>query len=179
MARTLVCKLHFSLTFRSLMDLVESENGLLSLLRLYIERFGDKPCCFEDLKPYAVLEGDELAKLTSFLDGFEHSSVSSTATLKGLILMVGQASVSDLQRSINAYKLRRYLFGTDQLTTEREVTNALTYLKAYVSALPFGKDLPNTELQPADDLVLLAAQAFVNLWRTTSEQKSNPDGKVS
>ena len=75
------------------MDLVESENGLLSLLRLYIERFGDKPCCFEDLKPYAVLEGEELAKLTSFLDGLEHSSVSSTTTSQG-VTVDGYAGVS-------------------------------------------------------------------------------------
>ena len=32
-----------------------------------------------------------------------------------------------------------------------------------------GKELPATELQPADDLVILAAQAFVNLWRITSK----------
>ena len=35
-----------------------------------------------------------------------------------------------------------------------------------MDALAIGKELPETELQPADDLILLAAQAFVGLWES-------------
>ncbi|KAH8114049.1 hypothetical protein DFH11DRAFT_1768810 [Phellopilus nigrolimitatus] len=42
----------------------ESQDGLICLIKLYFERFGDKACCFEDLKPYAVLEGSELSAST-------------------------------------------------------------------------------------------------------------------
>ncbi|KAL5489723.1 MDM20 [Sanghuangporus weigelae] len=131
----------------------ESESGLMDLLKLYFELFADKLCCFEDLKPYVGVEGDEFSKLTSFLDVFEHSYLST----------------SDLQRSINIYKLKRYLLAPDQLTAEQETAHALAYLRAYTTALPLGKELPSTELQPTDDLVLLAAQAFVNLWKIAGE----------
>lgn len=38
-----------------------------------------------------------------------------------------------------------------------------------MAALPLGEGLPSTELQPGDDFILLAAQAFVNLWKFTGE----------
>lgn len=43
----------------------------------------------------------------------------------------------------------------------------MEYLKAYFEALKFGGDLPDTELQPADDLAILAAMAYVNVWHVT------------
>lgn len=55
---------------------IESENGLYALLKLYIERFGDKACCFEDLKPYIALQdADELRKVTDFLDSLSLEAV--------------------------------------------------------------------------------------------------------
>ena len=42
------------------------------------------------------------------------------------------------------------------------------YLKYYLEALPLGAHLPSTELQPADDLALLAGNALVNLWTLTN-----------
>lgn len=54
----------------------ESENGLYALLKLYVERFGDKACCFEDLKPYIALQdADELRKVTDFLDSLSLEAV--------------------------------------------------------------------------------------------------------
>ena len=41
----------------------------------------------------------------------------------------------------------------------------MQYLQVYFDALKLGKDLPDTELQPADDLALLSGQAFVGAWR--------------
>jgi N-acetyltransferase B complex (NatB) non catalytic subunit len=41
------------------------------------------------------------------------------------------------------------------------------YLKYYLEALPLGAHLPSTELQPADDLALLAGNTLVNLWTLT------------
>ena len=69
------------------------------------------------------------------------------------------------------YKLQRYLLTPTQLTAELETARALTYLRAYMAALPLGQEFPSTELQPADDLILLAAQAYVNAWRFTGESK--------
>ena len=53
----------------------ESDDGLLTLLKLYIERFGDKACCFEDLKPYVTLQGEELSKIAAYLDSLPLNTV--------------------------------------------------------------------------------------------------------
>ena len=74
-----------------------------------------------------------------------------------------------LLRSINIYKLQRYILSNEQVTSELEKVRARGYLDAYTKALPLGKALADTELQPADDLVLLAAQTFVNLWKIESK----------
>lgn len=47
----------------------------------------------------------------------------------------------------------------------------MLYLQHYLQALPLGKHLPSTELQPADDLAILAANAFINLGYLTSDEE--------
>ncbi len=48
---------------------------------------------------------------------------------------------------------------------ETELRRAASYLQQYVSGLSLGTSIPETELQPADDLVVLAAQAWVSAWK--------------
>lgn len=119
------------------------------LLQLYFTTFGDKLVCFEDLQSYVHLEGDALAQWTSFLD-----SQSSSFT-----------SVDVLNRYINAQKLLRYNLQASGITADTEAAHAVQYLHSYLDALKLGKDLSDTELQPADDLALLSGQAFVGAWR--------------
>ena len=45
-------------------------------MQQYFERFGDKACCFEDLKPYLTLGAEDLVKWTSFLEAVPASFVS-------------------------------------------------------------------------------------------------------
>lgn len=45
----------------------EDPKALKNYLESYFDQFGDKACCFEDLKPYITLEGESLAEWTSFL----------------------------------------------------------------------------------------------------------------
>ncbi|KAH8108583.1 hypothetical protein DFH11DRAFT_1548918 [Phellopilus nigrolimitatus] len=123
-------------------NIAKLQNGLLDLIKLYFERFDDKACCFEDFKPYTVLEGSELLALNAYLDGHNISDTEPT-----------------LCRSTNVQKLRLHILGAG----ERETVRALVYLRAYTAALGLGGALPETEQQPADDLVL-AAQTFVGLW---------------
>jgi N-terminal acetyltransferase B complex non-catalytic subunit len=47
---------------------------------------------------------------------------------------------------------------------EQEGTLAANLIREYVEALPLGNDLPKLELQPADDLAILAAQVYVNMF---------------
>ena len=83
-----------------------------------------------------------------------------------------QASVGDLQRLINVRKLERYMLLDSEITVESETVRGLKYLKEYLEGLALGGDLPVTELQPADDLVLLAANAFVMVWSLSRSEEA-------
>lgn len=123
---------------------------LLPLVKQYFSNFSDKNCCFEDLKPYvASLQEGELSSWLAFLkEQAEAKDISTTA---------------GLARLINVFKLQRFSNKSARTETEEQADSA-AYLKAYFEALPVGKDLPETELQPADDLAILAANALVSAW---------------
>lgn len=80
-----------------------------------------------------------------------------------------QVTPDDLRRAINALKLLRYNLKQDQLTPELEIARATQYVRMYMDGLVHGKNLPDTELQPVDDLALLAGHAFVTTWKTTGD----------
>lgn len=42
-------------------------------------------------------------------------------------------------------------------------------MQTYFKGLKLGVNLPDTELQPVDDLVILAGQTYVNLWKMTND----------
>lgn len=80
-----------------------------------------------------------------------------------------QATPDDLRRTINALKLLRYNLAQGQLTPDLEVARASQYVGVYLEGLAHGKSLPDTELQPVDDLAVLAGHAFATLWKTTGD----------
>jgi N-terminal acetyltransferase B complex non-catalytic subunit len=47
---------------------------------------------------------------------------------------------------------------------DQEGARAVDLVREYFEALPLGKDLPKLELQLADDLAILAAQVYVNMF---------------
>ncbi|KIO20263.1 hypothetical protein M407DRAFT_30110 [Tulasnella calospora MUT 4182] len=126
---------------------------LVSLLKQYFNNFSDKTCCFEDLKTYvASLQERELTSWLGFLK--EQADACDFSTPAGLA------------RSINVFKLQRFS-STSRRTEADEQTDAATYLKAYFEALP---DLSETDLQPADDLAILAANGLVSAWVITRKE---------
>ncbi len=76
------------------------------------------------------------------------------------------------QRVINGSKVARYLAPVTDAAGESSA--AAAYLARYFEALPIGKGLPATELQPADDFALLACQALVAAWDHSSKPSSGP-----
>lgn len=80
--------------------------------------------------------------------------------------------MGDLQRLINVRKLERYLLLDSEITVESETARGLKYLKEYLDGLALGGDLPNTELQPADDLLLLAANALLMVWSLNRSEEA-------
>lgn len=138
----------------------------------YFNLVGDKACCFEDLKPYLSLEGEDQTRWTSFLESITLSSVSIASQLEiwKLFKYVLQANLSDLRRSINVHALLRHSLSPTQITAEMESCRATQYLKHYLDGLKLGESLPSTELQHVDDLAILAGQAFVNVWRLADDE---------
>ncbi|GAA6051881.1 hypothetical protein JCM3770_005517, partial [Rhodotorula araucariae] len=131
----------------------ESEKlGLL--VQEYFERFGGKACCFDDLYPYLAVLGEEDAEtLRAALDAAarKHAQTVAAAT-----------------KVINAHKVLRYLAPPPSVGDEQAHVDE--FMRRYFDALPLGKDLPPTELQPADDFVLLAAQALVSAFHLSHDR---------
>lgn len=75
-----------------------------------------------------------------------------------------------LPQGINALKLLRYNLSAAEVTPELESVRVAEYVRLYLEALSHGKELPDTELQPADDLVILAGQTYVSLWKLTGSE---------
>lgn len=69
---------------------------------------------------------------------------------------------------MNSFKFLRFNLLESDITVELESARVEKYLKYYLEALPLGAQLPSTELQPTDDLALLAGNALVNLWTLTN-----------
>ncbi|KAK2466858.1 hypothetical protein APHAL10511_001116 [Amanita phalloides] len=127
---------------------------LLYLMQQYFEKFGDKACCFEDLKPYQILAGEDSTKWTSFLESVPENF----------------SSAEELRRLINSYKLLRCKLLAPDVTVEAESGRATLYTKHYLLGLQIGLNLPSSELQPADDLAILAGHSFVMLWTLTNDE---------
>ena len=141
---------------------------LVDLMERYFNEIGDKVCCFEDLKPYTVLGSDEHCRWIAFLESVPSTFVSLTLPMKFLVIdHVFKLSIDGLRRLINAYKFLRHSLTPSEITADTESTRVALYTKKYMEALPLGSDLPTTELQPADDLVLLAGNTFISLWKLT------------
>lgn len=75
----------------------------------------------------------------------------------------------ELRRSINVFKLLRFNTPSSEINVETELKCVAEYTKYYFEGLPLGAGLPSTELQPADDLLLLAGNSLVNLWKLTGD----------
>ncbi|KAJ7219345.1 actin cytoskeleton organization protein [Mycena pura] len=130
-------------------------NRMVDLMKRYFEEIGDKACCFEDLKPYLALQADDSTRWTSYLQSLTPSFTTT----------------NDLQRLINCHKLLRHSLSLEELTTTAQSDLATLYTQQYLEGLKLGASLPSTELQPADDLAILAGSVFVSLWRMDDDEK--------
>uniref|UniRef100_A0A8H7Y5Y3 Actin cytoskeleton organization protein n=1 Tax=Psilocybe cubensis TaxID=181762 RepID=A0A8H7Y5Y3_PSICU len=133
--------------------LSQEPTRMVSLLKQYFEKFGDKACCFEDLKPFVILDAESLSILRTFLEA----------------IPTAFTTISELRRLINSFKLIRYTLSESEITAEKELIRVAAYARYYFEGLALGVGLPSTELQPADDFALLAANAFITLWKLTGK----------
>lgn len=130
------------------------ESALVDSMENYFSQFGDKACCFEDLRPCVNLGADANSRWINFLASQEPSF----------------ATTGDLQRVINVRKLQRISLTASELSTDKELQLVSIYIEEYMAGLELGSSLPVTELQPADDLAILVGHAFVSLWTMTKDE---------
>ncbi|BGP30008.1 mitochondrial distribution and morphology [Rhodotorula toruloides] len=133
----------------------EEVDDLLALVKEYFERFGSKACCFDDLHQYLEVLSDA--------ETIDLGGVLTEASEDGLKTVAAATEV------INACKLLRYL-SDDPVDAAQEKSEAEKHIKRYFDTLPLGKDLPPTELQPADDFALLAGQAYVSAYHLSHDR---------
>ncbi|KAH8916610.1 hypothetical protein BT69DRAFT_1340019 [Atractiella rhizophila] len=128
------------------------DRSVVDLLVTYFQRFASKTCCFDDLRAHLkTIEKSEQAALLEELEKEESLSADQ--------------NIDQVQRLINYEKIKRVLtLDEADMTIEKQEGHMKRYLKSYFDALPLGKGLPSSDLQPADDFAMLAAQACVSLW---------------
>ncbi|KAH8549871.1 N-acetyltransferase B complex non catalytic subunit-domain-containing protein [Umbelopsis sp. PMI_123] len=134
---------------------------MLEHIKIYFDRFGTKPCCFEDLQPYlnAVLDNEEaVSGLITDLRSLVHLDVEDIGT-----------KIKNIQKDINVYKLELYLGASDNGTEQGAVKKVTELWTAYNSALPLGTTLEKTERQYGDDYVVLASHILLKKYRETED----------
>ncbi|XP_060069470.1 N-alpha-acetyltransferase 25, NatB auxiliary subunit-like [Ylistrum balloti] len=142
-------------------DLAESEQfgDPLQLLLRYYDLFGDKPCCFEDMKSFTkLLTEDKETKLISVVtEGVDLPNPEET---------LGYASsVKQMQRHITLLQLMRYMGYYDKLSTTERLVLVKEYIQRYHHGLSYGKDLLSTDLQYSDNYLLIAVLLLLDIWR--------------
>ncbi|KDE03030.1 hypothetical protein MVLG_06460 [Microbotryum lychnidis-dioicae p1A1 Lamole] len=128
----------------------EGSERLGKLVTRYFERFESKMCCFDDLRAYLeVLDEEESTQTREKMEERGNNAGDLTEKLAYSL--------------INAAKIARFL-APSWTSAETQVILAHSYLTRYFQVLPLGSHFDSTDLQPADDFALLAAQAFVSAY---------------
>ena len=127
------------LTTSRLVSGTKSTEDFVALLCQYFEKFSDKTCCFEDLKPYVsdlTTDSDPVSEEERWLSYLRaEADAGKTINLKGL------------QRLINRLKLLRYSI-LNHKTELEESEDASVYMKHYFENLTLGKSLPHNYYTP-------------------------------
>ncbi|XP_021357895.1 N-alpha-acetyltransferase 25, NatB auxiliary subunit-like [Mizuhopecten yessoensis] len=146
-------------------NLSESEQlgDPMQLLLRYYDLFGDKPCCFEDMKSFTkLLTEDKETKLISM--------ITESVDLPKPEESLGYASsVKQMQRHITLLELMRYMGYYDKLSTDDRLVLIKEYIQRYHNGLDFGKNLLSTDLQYSDNYLLIAVLLLLDIWRETKK----------
>ncbi|TKY87529.1 hypothetical protein EX895_003543 [Sporisorium graminicola] len=130
----------------------DAQAHLASKVISYFDQFANKACCHEDLLPYLGALSTE-----------SRASVSAKIREKGRPLPI--KNELELKNNISIAKITRTVQPSDTLTEQSEAQLASELLKQYLDGLSVGASLPETEMQPADDLALLSVQALLSAYR--------------
>ncbi|OXB64168.1 hypothetical protein ASZ78_002098 [Callipepla squamata] len=135
------------------------------LMFQYFIKFGDKPCCFTDLKVFVdLLPSSQYTKFISQL--LEVIPLSSTTESEIAL----PADIKALQQHLCVVQLSRLLGVYHAMDKKQKLTVVRELMLRYRHGLEFGKTCLKTELQFSDYYCLLAVHLLLDLWLEEGEE---------
>ncbi|KAG0202620.1 N-alpha-acetyltransferase 25, NatB auxiliary subunit [Mortierella sp. GBA30] len=131
----------------------DNEAKVLDLLLAYFDRFGSKTCCFEDLSTY--ISNLEKENAAIFCRRLRDTYGEKAETVK------------EIYMQINIVRFERFTGMHAKLNTTEAMALVNKFWKCYEDALPFGKDLEETERQFGDDYAIMAAHLLFDIHKDT------------
>lgn len=143
---------------------VDGTGSPMELFKEYFKVFGDKNCCYEDMKLFIdlITKPQQLELVDSFTKTLElHNS-------EGNIVFASDVKV--MQRHLTILQLSRYLGMYDSKSTEEKLALSRECVQRYHHGLTFGKDLLITDIQFSDNFLMMAAYLLVEVWEELKDQ---------
>ncbi|XP_050544886.1 N-alpha-acetyltransferase 25, NatB auxiliary subunit isoform X2 [Daktulosphaira vitifoliae] len=127
----------------------------IKLLIDYFKIFGQKSCCFYDLKPYMCLLNDDKL-LHKFMKALEEI----------VNLKEGEFPYSKLQMEqfLSKLQLERYVGLHDQLNIDQKLNLADRLLKCYHRCEVFNNNQRSSEIMANDTFVVMMAHVLYDIW---------------
>ncbi|KAG0004483.1 N-alpha-acetyltransferase 25, NatB auxiliary subunit [Entomortierella chlamydospora] len=131
----------------------DNKATVLDLLVAYFGKFGSKTCCFEDLSVYIsnLDKEDALGFCKRLKETFGEKS----------------ETVKDIAIQINIARFERFIGLQSKLNSTEAMALVNKLWKLYEDALPFGKELEETERQYGDDYAIMASHILIDIHRET------------
>lgn len=135
------------------------------LMFQYFERFGDKPCCYSDLRIFVDLLSPE--RHTQFINKLMEVVPLSVSSESDLAL---PGDIKAMQRHMFVIQFARLLGLHEALDREQKLILVEELMLRYKHALEFGKSCLKTELQFSDNYCLFAVHLLLDIWRQSGEE---------
>uniref|UniRef100_A0A8D0GSC7 N-alpha-acetyltransferase 25, NatB auxiliary subunit n=1 Tax=Sphenodon punctatus TaxID=8508 RepID=A0A8D0GSC7_SPHPU len=137
------------------------------LMFQYFKKFGDKPCCFTDLKVFVdLLPSTQNAKFINQLLGV----IPLSAAAEGKLAV--PADIKALQQHLCVVQLTRLLGLYHTIDKNQKLSVVRELMLRYQHGLEFGKSCLKTELQFSDYYCLLAVHLLLDMWLEAGEEKA-------
>ncbi|XP_048370358.1 N-alpha-acetyltransferase 25, NatB auxiliary subunit isoform X1 [Sphaerodactylus townsendi] len=135
------------------------------LLFEYFKRFGEKPCCFTDLKVFVdLLPSTQYTKFINQLLGV----IPLSAPSEGKLAL--PESIKALQQHLCVVQLTRLLGLYHTMDKAQKLGAVRDLMLRYQHGLELGKSCLKTELQFSDYYCLLAVHLLLDIWLEAGEE---------
>ncbi|XP_059149615.1 N-alpha-acetyltransferase 25, NatB auxiliary subunit-like [Physella acuta] len=145
-------------------DFAATVGSALNLLQEYYKRFGQKACCYTDMKLYVdLLNPEEEEQFVQYMKTNAGLDSSDGDTLNLA------ADINQLTKHLVYIQLTRYMGRHIKLETEEALSLSQELLIRYRDGLKFGESLLSTDLQYSDNYLLLAVHLLLDVWTKTGD----------